>query len=80
MTFLVAIAPLLALLLVLLAGRYPGERAIERLRLALRPRPRRRSLARRLGPLAEPMPWRGGRLIAVSLAGRAPPAARHRTT
>ncbi len=73
MMFLVAIAPLLALLIVLLAGRYPGERALDRLRLTLRPRRRSRTLGRRLGALAEPMSWRGGRLIAVSLAGRAPP-------
>jgi hypothetical protein len=75
MMFLIAIAPLLALLVVLLAGRYPGERTLERWRLALRPLRRSRSRARRPGFMVEPMPWRGGRLIAVSLAGRAPPAA-----
>ncbi len=73
MTFLAAIAPLLVLVLFLAAGRYPGERALERLRQILRPRPRSRLRASRLGPVAEAMPWRGGRLIAVSLAGRAPP-------
>jgi hypothetical protein len=73
MMFLVAIAPLLALLVVLIAGRYPGERALDRLRVTLRAGRRGRCRGRRLGPLAEPMPWRGGRLIAVSLAGRAPP-------
>jgi hypothetical protein len=69
--FLLPAVLLLACLL--FARRYPGERALERLRLARRgraprrsalvPGPRRRLLAAR----------RGGRLIAVSLAGRGPP-------
>jgi hypothetical protein len=71
---LLTMAPALALAAVLLTRRYPGERVIVRLRTrrlgrrtaAARPsallvRSRRRELAH------------GGRLIAVSLAGRAPP-------
>lgn len=71
---LLFLSPAVVLAVVLFAGRYPGERAIERWRDA-RTRPVRR--------LATPLPPRprlfaspgGGRLIAVSLAGRAPPLA-----
>jgi hypothetical protein len=67
------LAPLLALAVALLLGRYPGERALRR-RLARRAdRPRR---ARTL-PLPRPYPRRplprGGALLASGLAGRAPP-------
>ena len=69
------LAPALLILLPLLGGRYPGDEALAR--VALRrtrpahrpppagPRPRRR----RAGALLP----RGGRLVATSLAGRAPP-------
>ncbi|MFN8141769.1 MAG: hypothetical protein U0R29_05465 [Solirubrobacterales bacterium] len=73
--FLIAVAPLLLLVGLLLLGRYPGEQAIERIH---------RVLAGWLeggqpAPVAVPQrafvfaPDRGGRLIARSLAGRAPP-------
>ena len=74
-------APLLVLLLPLLAGRFVGEeriaRAAARIRRARRPRP---------AVAAEPVTWlrgmtlipRGGRLIARALAVRPPPAAASR--
>jgi fatty acid desaturase len=64
--------PALLLTLVLVAGRYPGERLLERWRRA---RPRvRRALATVLAPGRRPPQLvRGGRLIAAALAGRAPP-------
>jgi hypothetical protein len=66
--------PALLLLLVLLARRYPGERLLGALRVR-----RARGRARvRAGVAVRrielPVPH-GGRLIAVSLAGRAPPLA-----
>jgi len=70
-------APLLLLLLPLLAGRYVGEEGIARLAQAVRGR--RRGRAPRLAaPTAalravRGVP-RGGRLIAASLAVRPPPA------
>jgi hypothetical protein len=65
--------PALLLAVALFAGRYPGERLIERW---ARARPRgRAALARSLAPeLPSTTLLRGGRLIAVALAGRAPPA------
>lgn len=60
--------------LVLLSGRYPGERALERLREAWASRSPRPMSSR--PPRQHPAELlRGGRLIAASLAGRAPPAA-----
>jgi hypothetical protein len=74
--FLLPAVPLLALLLMLLFGRYPGCEAIVRLseRIAAwrRSRPggsRRRPTARRSPSFAA-----GGLLLALSLSGRAPPA------
>jgi hypothetical protein len=70
---LLYLMPALALAALLLGGRYPGERALERLRQALAPCPRARaasSLRPRRCPDAR---LGGGRLIAVSLGGRAPP-------
>jgi hypothetical protein len=68
-----ALLPALLLAGVLLAGRYPGERLLERWG---RPRPRVRQAITRV--LAPPRPSRalphGGLLIATALAGRAPPA------
>jgi len=65
--------PAVLLALVLLSGRYPGELALERLRLARTGRPRRASSS--AAPrLYATVALRGGRLIASSLAGRGPPA------
>jgi hypothetical protein len=76
LTFLLPVAPLLALLAALLLGRYPGHRAIVRLseRIAARARrPRRAASAAR--PRWAPLPAiHGGLLLAHSLSGRAPPA------
>ena len=68
-------APGLLLLLPLLAGRYVGEDRIARLTAWLAA-PRRRATAVRASPgrRAPRVLARGGRLIAVSLAERAPPA------
>lgn len=66
--------PTLLLVVVLLAGRFPGERLIERWSRG-RPRPRK-MIAQVLAPTHRPaQTLRGGRLIAAALAGRAPPAA-----
>jgi hypothetical protein len=68
---LLYVLPALLLALALLAKRYPGERLIGAL-------VRRRCRRARVGPRAVvrrielPVPH-GGRLLAVSLAGRAPP-------
>ena len=75
--FVLPAVPLLVLVGFLLLGRFPGERAIERLsrRLAAgRPRPARRE--RRARPAARPASWApgGGLLIAFGLARRPPPA------
>lgn len=70
---LMYLLPALVLAVVLLGRRYPGERVIERLREARATRPRARA-ASALCPRLRPREHRrGGRLIAVSLAGRAPP-------
>jgi hypothetical protein len=68
-------APGLLLLLPLLAGRYVGEDGIARLSACLAA-PRRRPLAlRAAAPRRAPRVLaRGGRLIAVALAQRGPPA------
>lgn len=71
--FLLGLAPLFALLVLLITDRYPGVRAIERLhRLIHSPgHPRTAPRARTLFPRLRPV--QGGRLIACSLAGRGPP-------
>lgn len=67
-------APALVLLLPLLAGRYVGEDGIARLG-AILATPRRPVAARAALPRRAPrVPARGGRLIAVALAQRGPPA------
>jgi hypothetical protein len=68
-------APGLLLLLPLLAGRYVGEDGIARLTACLAA-PRRRPAAARAAalPRAPRTLARGGRLIAVALAQRGPPA------
>lgn len=69
-------APPVVLLAPLLAGRYLGERQIERLAASRVPRahraarPRRTSIAPRAPRVLLP---RGGRLLATSLAVRPPP-------
>ncbi len=70
---LLYLVPALVLAALLLGGRYPGERALERLRLEFAPRPRARA-ANSSRPRRRPdARLGGGRLIAVSLGGRAPP-------
>lgn len=67
------LAPVVLLVLPLLAGRYPGEHALCRTRC------RRTHRRRRLPSAVTPsLPFvaitpRGGRLVAASLAGRGPP-------
>jgi len=75
--FLLALAPLLVLVVLLVLGRYPGEATIERTRraLALLLRPARSGIRPDLEPNGYPIQARGGTLIAASLAGRAPPLA-----
>jgi hypothetical protein len=71
-----ALLPFLLLLASLMAGRYPGERALARMRARLRGK-RRRPRPRPSFPEADShSTWhpRGGALIGSSLAGRAPPA------
>jgi hypothetical protein len=71
---LLAALPLLLLVLPLLAGRYPGERTLERLRkVAARPRrPRSASARKPIAPRRRSL-LRTRLLIAASLAERAPP-------
>ncbi len=72
-TLLFYLAPLLALVCVLLLGRYPGERALHRRVRARRPARRRGALARPRTPRPRGLLPRGGALLADGLAGRAPP-------
>ncbi|HEX5990343.1 MAG TPA: hypothetical protein VFY75_09040 [Solirubrobacterales bacterium] len=77
-TFLLPALPLLALLLALLLGRYPGCEAIVRLseRIAVARRRRLEGPGRRRPAHRPPSLVRaGGLLLALSLSGRAPPAA-----
>jgi len=70
-TGLLFLAPAFVLALPLLAGRYVGETVFARVFRALRRRaPRAHSPLR---PPARLMP-RGGMLVGVAMAGRAPPA------
>jgi hypothetical protein len=75
--FLLPAVPLLALLVCLLLGRYPGCEAIVRLsdRIAARSRCGHGRAARSQPPL-RPRSFApgGGLLLALSLSGRAPPA------
>jgi hypothetical protein len=77
-TFLLPALPLLGLLLALLLGHYPGCDAIVRLseQIAARSRPRLEPAG---PPASRPLPASfapgGGLLLALSLSGRAPPAA-----
>ncbi|HEV7614635.1 MAG TPA: hypothetical protein VGO36_00215 [Solirubrobacterales bacterium] len=74
--FLLPAVPLLALLLCLLAGRYPGCEAIVRLSERIAARKGRRHAAARRQPRLRPISFApgGGLLLALSLSGRAPPA------
>jgi hypothetical protein len=73
-SILLGLLPLLLLVAALIAGRYPGERLIERMRP-----PRRRPVAAEPPPLALGFVRlrcrRLGELLSRSLAGRAPPPA-----
>ena len=71
-TGLLFLTPAFGLTLPLLAGRYPGERAIAR--AARRARPRRRTVKRTVLPPPARLLPRGGLLVGHALAGRAPPA------
>ncbi len=72
--FLIGVAPLLVLLAFLVGDRYPGERAIERVRRLLHVlASSRTAVASPSGRAFSPPAVRGGRLIACSLAGRGPP-------
>jgi hypothetical protein len=77
LVFLLPVAPLLALLVALLLGRYPGHETIVRLSERLAARSRRpatkaaSSVRSRWAPSRTP---HGGLLLAHSLSGRAPPA------
>ena len=77
LAFLLPALPLLALLLTLLLGRYPGCEAIVRLseRLAAERRPALGTSKRPRTPRPLSFARRGGLLLAFSLSGRAPPAA-----
>lgn len=76
-TFLLPAIPLLALLLALLFGRYPGCEAIVRLseRIAAFKSPRLSATGGRRGHRPPSLVRGGGLLLAFSLSGRAPPAA-----
>jgi hypothetical protein len=77
-TFLLPALPLLGLLAMLLLGRYPGCEAIVRLaeRIAAAGHPGLGTSSRRPAP-RPPRSFApgGGLLLALSLSGRAPPAA-----
>jgi uncharacterized membrane protein YfcA len=68
-----SLLPALVLAVVLLAGAYPGERLIERWGRARKRRRRAMGLSV-VSARPDGSRPRGGRLIAASLAGRAPPA------
>ena len=57
----------------LFAGRYPGAARLDRLILRAAHRPAMRAPVRALRPPTVSLSWRGGELIARSLAKRPPP-------
>ena len=71
-----ALLPFLLLLAALMAGRYPGELALARIRARLKGKPRRPRPRCSFPDADSHSTWhpRGGALIGSSLAGRAPPA------
>jgi len=73
--FFLPAVPLLALLVALLLGRYPGHKAIVRLSERIATRRRRRPLAAPApAPRRPPLRFaHGGLLLAFGLSGRAPP-------
>ena len=72
---LLLLAPALLLAVLLLLGRYPGSGALARVLERRRPR-RARAVARLAVPRADRRRRpRGGALLALALAGRAPPEA-----
>ena len=74
MTVLLLLAPALLLALLLALGRYPGSGALARVLERRRPRVVRRREIHRLLPRAPRRRRpRGGVLLALALAGRAPP-------
>jgi hypothetical protein len=75
-TFLLPALPLLALLLTLLLGHYPGCEAIVRLseRIAAGRRSALGASRRPRTPRSPSFARSGGLLLALSLSGRAPPA------
>lgn len=77
LTFLLPALPLLGLLAALLLGRYPGCEAIVRLSERIAARRLRRGGSNRRLPRRRPRSFApgGGLLLALSLSGRAPPAA-----
>lgn len=71
---LLYLAPALLLALMLLAGRYPGERVLQRFCLMWRARGRGPTACVRATGIVK-LARRGGLLLASGLAGRAPPVA-----
>jgi hypothetical protein len=71
---LIALVPALLLVAALVAGRYPGERAIAKLAAQRNPARRRAPAAIDPAPRAPRALLRAGELIARSLATRPPPA------
>ena len=69
---LLCLAPSALIGVLLLLGRFPGERVL--VALARRRAPRRARAALGRPRASEALLARGGRLVAASLAGRAPPA------
>jgi hypothetical protein len=65
------LAPLLALAVLLICGRYPGERLLERLRRARRRTPLRG--ARVIAPRRRPPVRARSLLLCAALSGRGPP-------
>lgn len=77
-TFLLPALPLLGLLAMLLLGRYPGCEAIVRLSAWMASHGRSNQGVAHQAALSKPprsFAPRGGLLLALSLSGRAPPAA-----
>jgi hypothetical protein len=70
---LLYLAPAVLMAVPLFCGRYPAERALVRLASRRRRPPRLARDAPPKPPLMRRSPGRGARLIAHSLAGRAPP-------
>ena len=68
---LMMLLPALFTAVLMIVWPYPGLELILRIAARRRPRPGRARAVRRRRPIVAP---RGGRLIAVSLGGRAPPA------